>query len=156
MNSLNALFSSQHLDELILTLGAATGRFFSYFPEEAKSKGVTHGLHLDHLVGDNPHCLQHECTGHCLLNTHFPFPLLDVLLQFFVGTLNYGGSLGSLFLRVSICLSTLTWGRDGNMLSCFSSFLKTICTLIIQCPPFWGILSLWKIKSRSSVSLCGL
>lgn len=43
MNSLNALFSSQHLDELILTLGAATGRFFSYFLEEAKSKGVTHG-----------------------------------------------------------------------------------------------------------------
>lgn len=86
-------------------------------------------VHWDSWVGDNPHCLEHECTSHCLPGTHFPLSVLGVLLQSFEDTLDYNTNLVNLFLKVSFGLSTLTWGRDSSMLSCFSPFLKTLCTL---------------------------
>lgn len=93
-------------------------------------------------MGDNPHSLQQECPSHCLLDTHFPLPILDsVLLLSFEDTietllLKYNKNLGSLFLKISFCLSP--WGRDGSMLLCSSSFLKTVCALSNPLSPILG------------------
>lgn len=124
-----------------VTLIAATGRFFSYFLEEVKFKESSMYLWLDSLVGDHPHCLQCKCASHGSLGTTSYFVFWMCSISFLKTHWIIAEILGSLFLKVFLCLSTLSWGRDGNML--WYSFLKIICTLSNPVSPILKNCSLW-------------
>lgn len=67
----------------------------------------------DSWLGGNPHCLEHECTSHCLPGAHFPLPVLGVLLQSFEDTLDYNTHLVNLFLKVPLVSQPLLGGETA-------------------------------------------
>lgn len=122
-----------------MTLIAATGRFSVAFWWKQSPRARSLYVQWDSWVGDNPHCLEPECTSHCWLWTHSSLPISDVLLQPFEDPLNYNRNLGSFFQKVSLGLSTLTWEM---VICCYVSLpFWTFCTLSNSGPQLWGTLS---------------
>lgn len=122
-----------------MTLVAATGRFSVAFWWKQSPRARSLYVQWDSWVGDNPHCLEPECTSHCWLWTHSSLPKSDVLLQPFEDPLNYNRNLGSFFQKVSVGFSTLTWEM---VICCYVSLpFWTFCTLSNSGPQLWGTLS---------------